>query len=75
MFGVKFFVNGKWITIAVDDYFPCVPDGAGGWRPIFASTKAHMDQEVGVKEIWPMVRTTISLFSAFHAVGIAEFLV
>lgn len=55
LFGVKFFVNGKWITTAVDNYFPCVQDASGTWRPIFASTKEHSDQESGVKEIWPMV--------------------
>ena len=44
LYGVKFFVNGKWLTIIIDDYFPCVPAANGEWRPIFASTKIHRDQ-------------------------------
>ena len=59
LYGVKFYVNGKWLTVIVDDYFPCVIDGIGtaeqSFRPLFASSQAHEGQESGVKEVWPMV--------------------
>jgi hypothetical protein len=41
LFGVKFFVSGCWVTVVVDDWFPCVQDESGAWRPIFASSKNH----------------------------------
>lgn len=28
VFGVKFFVHGRWVTIPVDDRFPCQKRGA-----------------------------------------------
>ena len=59
LYGVKFYVNGKWLTVIVDDYFPCVIDEIGtaeqSFRPLFASSQAHEGQESGVKEVWPMV--------------------
>lgn len=41
IYGVKFFVNGRWITVVVDDYFPCKQDVNGAWQPIFAHSKDH----------------------------------
>ena len=41
LFGVKFFVSGCWVTVVVDDWFPCVQDESGAWRPVFASSKNH----------------------------------
>ena len=54
MYGVKFFVNGKWVTVLVDDRIPCIPYGSQ-WLPIFAGPKDHSGQEQGVKELWPMI--------------------
>jgi len=54
LYGVKFFVNGKWITVVVDDRIPCIPWGSQ-WMPIFAGLKDHSGQEKGVKELWPMI--------------------
>ena len=41
IYGVKFFVNGRWVTVVVDDYFPCTQDANGAWQPIFAHSKDH----------------------------------
>ena len=54
VFGVKFFIRGRWVTVPVDDYFPCVPWG-DQWKPIFASPSTGEQQSGGEKEIWPMV--------------------
>jgi len=54
MYGVKFFVNGQWLTIVVDDRIPCIPWGSQ-WIPIFAGLKDHSAQEKNVKELWPMI--------------------
>ncbi len=40
LYGVKFFINGKWATVIVDDRIPCEKVGSG-WKPIFASPKVH----------------------------------
>jgi hypothetical protein len=60
LFGVKFFVNGAWQTVLVDDLFPCVwNDSLGAWAPLFAGlAKSGLNQKVGEVwpiEIWPMV--------------------
>lgn len=54
MYGVKFFVHGKWVTVVIDDLFPCVARG-DGWTPIFASPKSHAEQVDGEMEIWSMI--------------------
>jgi hypothetical protein len=54
LYGVKFFINGKWATVIVDDRIPCVDEG-NGWYPIFASPKEHSGQKTGEKELWPMI--------------------
>ncbi len=54
MYGVKFFVNGKWVTVLIDDRIPCVKQGSI-WMPIFSSPKAHSGQQHGEKELWPMI--------------------
>ncbi|EKX32896.1 hypothetical protein GUITHDRAFT_120920 [Guillardia theta CCMP2712] len=54
MFGVKFFLNGKWVTVLIDDRFPCVRRGSL-WYPIFCGFKDHSGQEVNTKELWPLV--------------------
>ena len=55
MYGVKYFLNGKWVTVVVDDRVPCIEHFPGYWYPIFASPKEHSGQVVGEKELWPMI--------------------
>lgn len=55
LYGVKFFIHGKWVTVVIDDLFPCVPDHMGGWKPIFASPKSHAEQQEGIMETWSMI--------------------
>lgn len=43
MYRVKFCKNGVWVTVTVDDYFPCYPEG----EPLFA--RAHGN------ELWVML--------------------
>ena len=31
----------RWVTVVVDDYFPCTQDASGLWQPIFAHSKTH----------------------------------
>jgi len=54
IYGVKFYVHGRWVTVVVDDRIPCVPFGSQ-WMPIFAGLKDHSGQEANVKELWPMI--------------------
>ena len=55
LYGVKFFVMGKWITVIVDDLFPMSNKSqslrAQEWDFIFSSPKKSSVN----KEIWPMV--------------------
>ena len=46
-YGVKFFVMGRWITVYVDDHFPCIRGANGKWKPVFASPKGAV--------LWPMI--------------------
>jgi hypothetical protein len=56
LFGIKFYVMGRWVTVAVDDQFPCLQQPQQRqWKPLFAGPKKHSDQEAGEKEIWPML--------------------
>lgn len=43
IYRVKFCKNGEWVTVTVDDYFPCYPEG----EPLFA--RAHGN------ELWVML--------------------
>ena len=38
IYRVKFCKNGEWVTVTVDDFFPCFPEGG----PIFS--KAHCNE-------------------------------
>eukprot|EP00961_Rhodomonas_salina_P304465 3941611-Rhodomonas_salina.2 len=55
IYGVKFFVNGKWVTVVVDDLIPCLPDGRGGFNPMFAKPKQHEGQNKDEYELWAMI--------------------
>jgi len=54
LYGVKFFINGQWNTVLVDDRLPCIFEGSQ-WKPIFAGLKGHSKQKDKVKELWPMI--------------------
>ena len=54
LYGIKFYVMGKWVTVAIDDRFPCVQE-RGQWKPLFAGPSRHSEAEAGEKEIWPML--------------------
>jgi hypothetical protein len=57
LYGVKFFINGQWNTVLVDDRLPCIFEGSQ-WKPIFAVLKSHSrqkDNHLTVKEQWPMI--------------------
>ena len=67
IFGVSFFVDGKWAMVWVDSYFPCfVSNDAHGSRPrpIYAVSHSH-------KEIWPMVveKAFAKLHGSYEAIG------
>lgn len=55
LYGVKFFVNGRWATVIVDDYFPCTQDANGAWQPIFAKSKTHDGSPPEQVELWVMI--------------------
>eukprot|EP01043_Picozoa_sp_COSAG02_P015424 COSAG02_NODE_658_length_18775_cov_3.825712_13_plen_411_part_00 len=55
LYGVKFFVNGRWVTVIVDDYFPCTQDYSGAWQPIFAHSKVHDGSPPEQVELWVMI--------------------
>lgn len=53
LFGIKFYINGMWRVVIVDDRLPCVKDGpTGEWRPIFAQRPSVA---TGDLELWPML--------------------
>uniref|UniRef100_A0A7S0M852 Calpain catalytic domain-containing protein n=1 Tax=Cryptomonas curvata TaxID=233186 RepID=A0A7S0M852_9CRYP len=54
VFGVKFFINGRWTTVVVDDQFPCT-QSRGRWNPIFASPRVNAEDAKNEKELWAMV--------------------
>lgn len=51
LFGVKFYINGHWRTVVIDDRLPCVQNQSGEWTPIFAQRPGDRQQF----ELWPMV--------------------
>ena len=51
LYGVKFYINGRWRTVVIDDLLPCTQDGRGEWRPIFAQRPADRKEF----ELWPML--------------------
>eukprot|EP01047_Picozoa_sp_COSAG01_P070798 COSAG01_NODE_10824_length_2073_cov_2.612969_1_plen_361_part_00 len=57
LYGVKFWVNGRWVTVVVDDRFPCTRDGRTGcWEPIFARSKAHDGSDaLAERELWVLI--------------------
>mmetsp|Transcript_12336 Transcript_12336/g.29802 ORF Transcript_12336/g.29802 Transcript_12336/m.29802 type:complete len:591 (-) Transcript_12336:78-1850(-) len=55
LYGIKFFIHGKWVTVVIDDLIPCVPKGNGTFAPIFSSPKSHDEQASGEMEIWSML--------------------
>ena len=75
LYGVKFFVNGRWVTVVVDDLFPCTQNPANGeWHPLFAHSQAHNDQKEasqGEYELWVMVmeKAFAKLHGSYEAIA------
>jgi calpain-15 len=69
LYGVKFFINGSWATVVVDDRIPCAQLAPGVWAPVFASPKRHSGQKEGEKEVWPMIfeKARAKLHSSYEA--------
>ena len=42
----------RWVTVVVDDYFPCTQDSAGLWQPLFAHSKTHDGGTEKRSELW-----------------------
>ena len=48
IYRVRFCKNGTWVTVTIDDYFPCYPVGEyGAGTPIFSRTKGN--------ELWVII--------------------
>ena len=52
LFGIKFYINGMWRVVIIDDRLPCTQDDSGEWRPIFAHRPTGASKEF---ELWPML--------------------
>ena len=55
LYGVKFFKRARWITVVVDDLFPCTQRDDGLWVPLFSSPSAGEQNAGGEKELWCMI--------------------
>lgn len=57
VYAVRLFISGRWITIVVDDYFPCeqLDDGSDQWTPLFAAPREVNTGGLCVKELWPCI--------------------
>lgn len=58
VYAVRLFISGRWITIIVDDYFPCEQHRDGldrGWTPLFAGPRVVNVGGLCVKELWPCI--------------------
>lgn len=71
LYGVKFFVSGHWVTVVVDDLFPCTADENGEWQPIFAHSKVHgaVDSLLQL-QLWVMIfeKAWAKLHGSFQAI-------
>ena len=61
LYAVRLFISGRWITVVVDDYFPCEQRIHGAearqvqWTPLFAAPRVVDSGGVCVKELWPCI--------------------
>ena len=54
LYGVRLFVNGRWITVSIDNEFPCeFRDGL--WKPLFAGVRVVQLNGVRKEELWPLI--------------------
>lgn len=51
IFGIKFFVNGTWRTVVIDDRIPCTETSRGVWTPCFAREQ----RDGGRAVLWPFL--------------------
>ena len=61
LFGVKFYIAGRWVSVAIDDQFPCILSG-GVLRPCFAQPSSD-------GAVWTMVieKAFAKLMGSFEA--------
>ena len=52
--GVKFFKDSRWITVVVDDLFPCCQNG-GEWVPLFCRPSYGEQNSGNEMELWAMI--------------------
>lgn len=74
LYAVKFFVNGFWVTVVVDDYLPCKFEG-NQWQPIFARSmdQQHADYP-GIDCLWvPLVeKAWAKLHGSYEAIALGS---
>ncbi len=51
VFGIKFYVNGTWRTVVIDDRIPCIETSSGVWTPCFAREQRDGRRAV----LWPFL--------------------
>ena len=52
--GVKFFSKSRWITVVVDDRFPCILKN-GIWVPVFCRPSDSAQNSDSELELWCMI--------------------
>jgi hypothetical protein len=56
LYGVKFFSGSRWITVVVDDLFPCTHQDGQGWVPIFCRPSiGEHNSSSDELELWAMI--------------------
>eukprot|EP01050_Picozoa_sp_SAG11_P011986 SAG11_NODE_1305_length_5246_cov_7.559161_1_plen_1036_part_10 len=52
LYAVKFFVNGMWVTVVVDDQFPCTWEN-NYWQPVFV--RSAEDTHANCRSLWMQI--------------------
>ena len=71
LYGVRLFVNGRWITVSIDNEFPCeFRDGL--WKPLFAGVREIRVGGVRKEELWPLIlEKALAKYSGSYAEALA----
>ena len=69
LIGVKFFKEGRWVTVVVDAMLPCIPYGENGWCPIFCRPSDEIVHGAAEKELWCcyMEKAFAKLFGSYES--------